>query len=78
MAEEKKELSRTMIQDQKVHFGEWEFSNLIRTLIRVYCFRCSNQTPIAIVMPDVTEVNGVKVEFAEAKPEPEKEEGTND
>lgn len=64
-----KELSRTIIQDQKVYLGEAEFTNLIRTLIRVYRFRSSNQTPEAIVMPDVMEVDGVKVEFPELKEE---------
>jgi len=65
------ELSRTIIQDQKVYFGEAEFTELIRTLTRVYRFRSGNQTPEAIVMPDVVEVDGVKVEFPEAKPTPE-------
>ena len=61
------ELKRTVIQDQKVYFGEWELSNLIRTLIGLYRFRCGNQTPTAIVMPNVTEVDGVKVEFPKPK-----------
>jgi len=78
-----KELTRTIIKDQKVLFGEQELTNLIRTLIRVYRFRCGNQTPIAIVMPNVTEVDGVEVEFSttiEPTPEPEviKEEEKDD
>jgi len=64
-----KELTRTTTQDQKVLFGELEFTRLIITLIRVYRFRNSNQTPIAVVMPDVKEVEGVMVEF----PKPKKE-----
>jgi len=64
-----KELPRTTIKDEKVYFGEKEFTNLIRTLIRVYRYRSNNQTPVAIVIPDVTEVEGVKVEFPEVKEE---------
>ena len=67
MTEPERESTRTTIKDQKVIFGEQEFTNLIRTLVRVYRYRSNNQTPIAIVIPDVKEVEGVKVEFPESK-----------
>ena len=69
MTEPKKELTRTIIKDQKVVFGEQEFTNLMMTLIRLYRFRCKNQPPTAIIMPDVTEVEGVKVEFPKPRGE---------
>lgn len=63
------ELTRTSTRDQKVFFGEKEFTNLIRVLIRAYRYRNNNQTPKAIVMPDVKDVDGVKVEFPKTKSE---------
>jgi len=64
-----KGLTRTTTQDQKVYFGEFELTNLVKTLIHLYRFRNNNQTPTAIVIPDVKEVEGVKIEF----PKPKKE-----
>lgn len=51
------------IQDNKFCMGEREFTNLIWVLIRAYRFRNNNQNPEAIVLPNITEVGGVKVEF---------------
>ena len=67
MTEPKKELKGTIIQDEKVHFGERELTNLCWTLIRIYQFRNKNQDPKAIVFPDVKEVDGVRIEFPKAK-----------
>jgi len=66
-----KELTRTIIQDQKIYLGEHELTNLVRTLIRVYRFRSKNQTPTAVVIPYVAKVDDVKVEFHKPKKEVE-------
>ncbi len=54
----------------KFHLGEKEFTNIIWTMIRAYRFRNSNENPEAIVLPDVKEVNGVKIEYPEVEAEP--------
>lgn len=56
-------MEKNTIQDNKLFMGEREFTNLIKVLIRVYRFRNKNQNPEAIVLPDITEVDGVKVDF---------------
>jgi len=56
-------MERNSIIGKKFHFGEFEFTNLIKVLIRAYRFRNKNQSPEAIVMPDIKNVNGVKIEY---------------
>jgi len=56
-------MERNSIVGKKFHFGEVEFTNLIKVLIRTYRFRHNNQNPEAIVIPDIKVVDGVKVEF---------------
>ena len=61
------------IEGDKFYFGEKEFTNLIWVLIRAYKFHNKNNEPLAIVIPDIKEVNGVKIEYlggdnARAKP----------
>lgn len=51
------------IQDNKFFMGEKEFTNLIKILSRAYRYRNKNQSPEAIVIPKVFEVDGVRVEF---------------
>lgn len=57
------ELKHNSMQDDQFYFGEWEFTNLIWALIRAYRFRNNNQNPKAIVMPNIKEVGGVRIEF---------------
>jgi len=66
-----KELTRTIIKDQKVYFGDAEFTSLVKTLIRIYRFRSKDQIPEAVVIPNITEVEGVKIEFTRPKKEVE-------
>lgn len=54
--------TNTMLQG-KFYMGEKEFTNLMWVLIRSYRYMNKNQDPIAIVMPDVKEISGVKIEF---------------
>ena len=56
-------MERNTIQDNKFFMGEREFTNIIWVLIRAYRFRNKNQNPEAIVLPDITEVGGVRIEF---------------
>lgn len=57
------EPTRTIIQGEQLYFGEQEFTNLMRVLIKVYRYKNRNQNPKAIVIPIVFEVDGVKIEF---------------
>lgn len=56
-------MERTTMKDNKLYFGEFEFTNLIWVLIRAYRFRNSNKNPEAIVLPDIKEIAGVRIEF---------------
>lgn len=56
-------LRRTIIQDDKIYYGEQELANLINVLIRAYRFKCKNQDPKMIVIPIISEVAGIKVEY---------------
>lgn len=53
------------IIDNKFYLGEKEFTNIMWVMIRAYRFHNRNQDPEAIVMPEVKEVNGVKIEYPE-------------
>ncbi len=44
-------------------FGEVEFINLARTLTRGYRFRNDNKEPKAIVIPNITSVDGIAREY---------------
>lgn len=61
-------MERNTIQDNKFFMGEREFTNIIYVLIRAYRFRNNNQNPEAVVLPNITEVGGVKVEFPKEVP----------
>lgn len=51
------------MQDGNIYFGEGEFTNLVKVLIRAYQYRNNNQKPKFVVFPEVKEVDGVKVEW---------------
>ena len=55
------------ILDNKFYLGEKEFTNLAWALIRAYRFRNKNQNPEAIVMPDVREIGGVRIEYPKTR-----------
>ena len=57
------ELSKTYFKDNKIYFGEKELTNLCWTLIRIYRFKFGNRDPIVIILPDIKEIGGVKIEF---------------
>ena len=56
-------MERNTILDNKFFFGNVEFTNIMWALIRAYRYRNNNQNPEAIVLPDIKEVGGVKIEF---------------
>jgi len=68
------ELSRTIIQDEKVYFGERELTSLCWTLIRIHRYKNQSRDPKAIVFPDVKEVGGIKIVFPKAKKVEEQDE----
>jgi len=55
-----------MLND-KFFFGEKEFTSIMWVLIRSYRFRNRGKDPQSIVIPEVFEVGGVKIEFPKAK-----------
>jgi len=54
------------VEKDKIYLGEVEFSNLVKVLTRAYEFRNNNQKPKAVVIPKLTSVNGVAVEYEES------------
>ena len=62
------ELTRSTIKDDKFYLGQLEMANIIRPAIRSYRFNNNNQSPEAVVLPFVEEVDGIKIEFTK-KPE---------
>lgn len=56
-------MDKTTMQDGNIYFGEGEFTNLVKVLIRAYQYRNNNQKPKFVVFPEVKEVDGVKVEW---------------
>ncbi len=60
------ELTRSTIKDNKFYLGQLEMANIIRPAIRSYRFNNNNQSPKAVVLPFVEEVDGIKVEFQQS------------
>ena len=61
---------RNAMINNRFFFGEKEFTNIMWSIIRTYRFRNSNKDPEAIILPEVFEVGGVKIEFPKAKRPP--------
>ena len=53
----------TTDKDGEVQFGEVEFTNLIKMLLRGYRFMNKNNNPSVVIMPNITEVDGVKIRY---------------
>lgn len=66
-------MERNTIKDNRLYFGRHEFVGLMKVLIRTYKFRSKGKDPEAIVLPNVKEVDGIKIEIEEiaeqARPE---------
>ena len=60
---EKQELTRTTFGQGYIKFGQQELANLCGTLIRIYKFKNSNNLPDKIILPELKEVFGVKIEW---------------
>jgi len=56
-------MENTRMEKDKVILGEVELSNIVRALVRAYRFKNQNKEPKVVVIPDIKEVDGVKVEF---------------
>ncbi len=71
---------RTFMDSNKIIFGDLEFTTTVKRLISAYRFRNNGKDPEAVVIPIITKVAGVAVEYQPSEykdPEPKVEE-TND
>ena len=57
------ELKGTTIDDGIIYIGERDLTRQLVYVIRNYRFNNNNQEPKAIVLPDIKEIGGVKIEF---------------
>ena len=54
---------RTSMDDNKITFGDLEFTTTVRRLISAYRFRNGGHDPEAVVIPIITNVAGIAVEY---------------
>ncbi len=54
---------RTSMDDNKITFGDLEFTTTVRRLISAYRFRNQGRDPEAVVIPIITKVAGIAVEY---------------
>jgi len=64
-------MEHTIMQDNKFYFGAADLTNIIKRMIVGYRFHNLNKNPKAVVLPMVTEVDGVKVIYQKVTHKPE-------
>ena len=55
------ELSTSKIQDNQFHLGQLELSFIVKRVIRHFQYTHNNESPEAVVIPLLKEVDGVKI-----------------
>lgn len=63
-------MERTETKDNIIYIGDLEFKGLLTQVVRVHAFTHSGEKPAKIVIPILTEVDGVPIEFMESAPVP--------
>ena len=61
--------NRTITKNGYAVLGRLEFEGLLKKLLRVYRFNNDNETPKALVVPEIKSVEGVKVKLRLSKEE---------
>jgi len=54
-------MERTKYENKTIYVGEFEFTRLMRQLIRNYRFMRENEEPTKVILPSVMEVEGVRI-----------------
>ena len=58
-----KELTTSKIEDDKFYLGQTELSLIVKRILRHYRYLNKNNNPESVVIPLLTEVEGVKIEY---------------
>ena len=63
-------MSNTRIEGEVMYLGSEELSIILKSMLRGYRFLHDNTMPTTIVLPNITEIEGVKVEYESRAAQP--------
>jgi len=65
-------MSNTRVEGEVLYLGSEELSNIVKAMCRGYRFLHENKNPTSIVIPNLVEVEGVKVVYENQTVKPTK------